>query len=72
MLLGIFQRRKTNSKHGFVKQERFNPYNPLTYLTIAIVFVIFLFSEGIKGFSKRSFVTSEDFKWTISYGGEKM
>lgn len=46
---------------GYDTAWRFNPYNPLSYITILIMFSIFLILYGIKGVWRE--ISINPFKW---------
>lgn len=59
--IGVFQT-KTIKKLGFesYKLNRLNPYNPFSYILIAITLVLSLFWMGIKGIIEN---WRNPFKW---------
>lgn len=46
---------------GYFKAYRINPYNPLSYLTIIILFIVGIIMFGVYGFWKE--VNRNPFKW---------
>lgn len=47
---------------GFLKAYRLNPYNPLSYIALVIIFVFGILMFGIVGFWKEVELTNP-FKW---------
>lgn len=47
---------------GFIKAYRFNPYNPLSYITIIITIIIGIVMFGVVGFWKETDLRNP-FKW---------
>lgn len=47
---------------GFSKAIRFNPYNPLSYITLIIIIIVGLFMFGFVGFWKEINMQNP-FKW---------
>lgn len=47
---------------GYFKAYRFNPYNPLSYMTLVIILVIGILMFGFVGFWKET-TTRNPFKW---------
>lgn len=45
-------------------KRRFNPYNPLTYITLFILLIIGIFLYGIVGFWEQVNMNELKFKWT--------
>lgn len=47
---------------GFIEAQRLNPYNPLSYITIVLGFILGIILFGIYGFWKEV-DTTNPFKW---------
>ena len=47
---------------GYFKAYRFNPYNPLSYIALVVIFVIGILMFGFVGFWKET-TTLNPFKW---------
>ena len=53
--------RKVALGRGFKTAMRFNPYNPLSYVVIPIMFVVFLIGFGVMGIFTHAM--TNPFKW---------
>lgn len=64
MILEVVSNKGRNPKlgKGFTEAYRFNPYNPLSYLTITIVLIVGVIMFGVVGIWKEVDVKNP-FKW---------
>lgn len=61
--LGILQEKKVKQRLGYYVYRRLNPWNPLTYLAILIMFVLVIVLYGVIGFYKEMSNTIKELKW---------
>ena len=47
---------------GFLTAYRFNPYNPLSYIALVVIFVVGILMFGVVGFWREAELTNP-FKW---------
>jgi hypothetical protein len=64
LVLQVVSNKNRNPKlgRGFSTAYRFNPYNPLSYATLAIMFLVGILMFGFVGFWKEVELTNP-FKW---------
>ena len=48
---------------GFFEAQRFNPYNPLSYFVVLIMYIIILIVFGLNGLFGKSKTSKNPFKW---------
>ncbi len=56
------QKNKIKKGRGFFKSYRINPYNPLSYIVVILIFIFGIIFFGIIGFWKQT-DSSNPFKW---------
>jgi hypothetical protein len=61
--LGIIQYKRVVQPLGFTTLYRLNPWNPLTYLALAIALIIGLFMYGFVGLWSEVNTNELKFKW---------
>ena len=54
--------RETKLGRGYFTAKRLNPYNPLSYLTVVILFIVGIIAYGVVGFWK-DVDRRNPFKW---------
>jgi hypothetical protein len=62
--LKIIQEKKIKDPLGITyKKKRLNPYNPLTYIALFVLFIIGIFMYGFVGFWEQVDMNKPKFKW---------
>jgi len=57
----IIQEKRVKDPLGYTTKYRANPYNPLTYVALPIIFIVGILFYGINGFIER--FNKNPFKW---------